>query len=98
MLTQRINGGREEISEHILDKSIRGFLMADQESADLRVKKIRQDIKRELPPAEGILKLKQQPSLRNKLSSVHDPIEQAMILNPGLTREEAEEMARNFGF
>ncbi len=73
--------------------------MADQESADLRVKKIRQDIKKgELPPAEGILKLKQQPSLRNKLSSVHDPIEQAMILNPGLTREEAEEMARNFGF
>ena len=31
-------------------------------------------------------------------STAYDPLERAMRDNPGLTREQAEEMAREFGF
>lgn len=44
-----------------------------------------------LPPDQGPISL--DPSRAN-----YDPIAAAMAAHPGLTREEAEEMAREFGF
>jgi hypothetical protein len=50
---------------------------------------------------EALLREKNGPSgepRRSARPALVDPIEQAMRDHPGLTREEAEEMAREFGF
>ena len=47
---------------------------------------------------KALLKEKSEASSKNEQSSMLGPIERAMRDHPGLTREEAEEMAEEFGF
>lgn len=53
-----------------------------------------------LPRAEfeALLKERSAASSQPVSSTAFDPIENAMKRHPGLTREEAEEMAKAFGF
>jgi hypothetical protein len=47
---------------------------------------------------QALLAKKSASSSRDKRFTAYDPIEVAMAIYPGLTRERAEEMARNLGF
>ena len=47
---------------------------------------------------EALLKKKKSASSPRRQPTAFDPLASAVSQNPGLTREEAEEMARAFGF
>ena len=73
--------------------------MDDQEMHDLQMAKVPAKLqpgsKRRL---EALLAKKGSSSSASEPYSGIDPIEQAMRNHPGLTREEAMEMAEKFGF
>lgn len=81
-------------------KRIKGMLMRPETAQDQHNEMLETSKPKLSPKAEfaALLNEASDSSSQPESSTAFDPIENAMKRHPGLTREEAEEMARAFGF